>query len=70
MRRFDVRPLLDDARAVRAAQNYRRLRARGITVRSVVDLVVGTFCIDHGFELLQQDRDFLPMAEHLGLRLA
>ena len=70
MRQFTVMSMLDADTVVRAARNYRLLRARGITVRKLVDIVIGTFCIDRGYELLHQDRDCAPMAEHLGLRIA
>jgi predicted nucleic acid-binding protein len=55
-------------RAIRAAQNYRSLRARGITVRKTVDSLIATFCIDRGFPLLSKDRDFEPFVTHLNLR--
>lgn len=70
LRRYDVVSLLDDGLAVRAASNYRRLRALGITIRKTADLIIGTFCIEHGHHLLHADRDFDPMAAHLGLRIA
>lgn len=70
LRRFDVVAMLDDALAVRAAANYRTLRARGVTPRKMADLIIGTFCIERGCGLLHDDRDFDPMVEHLGLRLA
>jgi predicted nucleic acid-binding protein len=66
--RFDLAPMLDPDRAVRAAANYRALRARGIAIRKIVDLVIGTFCIEEGHASLHDDRDFDPMTEHLGLR--
>jgi predicted nucleic acid-binding protein len=56
--------------AVIAARNFRHLRAKGITIRRTVDLLLATYCIVHGHELLQQDRDFLPFSTHLGLKLA
>ena len=68
LRRFEVVSLLDGDRAPRAAANYRTLRARGITVRKTVDLIIGTFCIDESHTLLHDDRDFDPMEAHLGLR--
>ncbi len=67
MRRFEILPLLDDDLAVLAAKNYRRLRGLGITIRKTADLIIGTFCIAHGHRLLHDDRDFDPMAAHLGL---
>jgi predicted nucleic acid-binding protein len=56
--------------AVQAAQNYRWLRNRGITVRKTIDTLIATRCIMDGHELLHSDRDFDPFVEHLGLRLA
>jgi len=69
LRQFVVLPMLDDAVAVQAAAHYRQLRARGITVRKTVDLVIGTWCIRHDIALLHDDRDFDPM-QVLGLRVA
>ena len=54
--------------AVQAAQNFRKLRALGFTVRKTIDTVIATRCIMDGLELLHCDRDFDPFAEHLGLR--
>ena len=56
--------------ALQAARNYRLLRARGITVRRTIDLLIGTFCIEHRHRLIHNDRDFRPMVEHLGLQEA
>lgn len=66
---FDIRPMTTPRIAVAAAQNYRLLRNRGITIRSSIDLVIGTFCIENGHHLLQRDRDYAPMHQHLGLML-
>jgi predicted nucleic acid-binding protein len=62
--------IMDVAIAVEAARNYRTLRARGITLRKTADLIIGTWCIAHDIALLHDDRDFEPMREHLGLRVA
>jgi predicted nucleic acid-binding protein len=69
LRQFDVAPMLDPDLAVQGAAYYRRLRQRGITLRKTIDLIIGTFCIAHRHTLLTSDRVFLPMAEHLGLKL-
>jgi predicted nucleic acid-binding protein len=53
--------------AVKAAENYRVLRRKGVTVPKTVDLWIGTFCIEYGCRLLHNDRDFQPMVDHLGL---
>lgn len=56
--------------AVEAARNFRRLRARGITVRKTIDTLIATRCIQDDLPLLYSDRDFDPFVEHLGLRSA
>jgi predicted nucleic acid-binding protein len=68
LRRFDIVPMAGDAIAVAAAGNFRKLRARGITIRKTIDLLIGTWCIEHRQPLLHNDRDYRPMARHLGLR--
>ena len=55
--------------ALDSARNYRRLRARGISVRKTINVMIGTFCINNGHRLLHADRDFDPMEHHLGLRV-
>jgi predicted nucleic acid-binding protein len=54
--------------ALAAAQHYRSLRAQGITVRSALDVLVASFCIEHDYALLHRDRDFLAFEERRGLR--
>ena len=56
--------------ALASARNYRLLRQKGVTARKTIDVVIATFCIRNGHVLLHADRDFEPMAEHLGLRTA
>lgn len=70
LRRFDIVSMLDDRLAAAAASHYRQLRARGITLRSSADLIIGTWCIVNRVPLLHDDRDFDPMAAHLDLKLA
>ena len=53
--------------AIKAARNFRRLRKHGITIRKTIDVLIATFCIEYGFELLHNDRDFDSMEEVLGL---
>jgi predicted nucleic acid-binding protein len=68
MREFEVIALSDAELAVKAADNYRALRRRGLTIRTTVDLIIGTFCIERGHALLHSDRDFEPMERYLGLQ--
>jgi len=56
--------------AVKASENYRVLREKGITIRKTIDTLIATRCIEDGLTLLHADRDFTPFAEHLGLRVA
>ena len=56
--------------AYKAAENYRMLRSRGITVRKTIDGIIATACIEANVPLLFSDRDFLPYVEHLGLEVA
>ena len=69
LRQFDVVALMDPDLASKAARNYRKLRERGVTVRKTADIVIGTYCIEHGCTLLHDDRDFEPMERHLGLKV-
>jgi predicted nucleic acid-binding protein len=62
-----VEPMVRGGIAARAAQNYRLMRERGFTVRGTIDLLIGTFCIEHGHRLLHDDRDFDAMENLLGL---
>jgi predicted nucleic acid-binding protein len=55
--------------AIQAARNFRALRRRGITVRKTIDTVIATRCIEDGYSLLHNDRDFDSFAKHLGLRV-
>ena len=65
-----VLDLVTPERAILAAEQYRGLRRRGITIRKTIDLLIGAYCVNTGTPLLQDDRDFQPMAKHLGLVLA
>lgn len=58
--------------AVKAAQHYRALLKRRITVSKSVDLLIATWCIEEQCALLHDehdDRDFEPFQE-VGLRCA
>jgi predicted nucleic acid-binding protein len=54
--------------AIAAAENYRALRKRGVTVRKSVDVLIATWCIENDVTLLHADRDFDVM-EELGLQV-
>jgi predicted nucleic acid-binding protein len=54
---------------VAAAQLYRTLRGKGVTIRNVADCMIAAVAIDHGIPLLHHDRDFDPISEHCGLNV-
>jgi len=54
---------------LRAAELYRSLRRRGITIRKPVDCMIAAVAIEHDLALLHHDRDFEPMAAHCGLKV-
>ncbi|HEX3682366.1 MAG TPA: PIN domain nuclease [Bryobacteraceae bacterium] len=53
--------------AIQAAKNFRMLRKFGVTVRKTIDVVIATRCIESGYDLLHNDRDFDPFVKYLGL---
>ena len=55
--------------ALQSADTYRQLRRQGITIRKTIDLLIGTYCIMYGHQLLHQDRDFTPLVTHFGLQV-
>jgi predicted nucleic acid-binding protein len=55
--------------ATEAARNFRKLRAKGFTVRKTIDCWIATFCLRGGHELLHRDRDFDAFENELGLRV-
>jgi predicted nucleic acid-binding protein len=67
MESLDYRDFVGKEIAIQAAQNFRKLRRNGITIRKTIDVIIATFCIENGYELIHNDRDFDPMEEILGL---
>jgi predicted nucleic acid-binding protein len=53
-----------------AADHYRSLRRRGITIRKPVDCMIAAVAIEHRVPLLHNDRDFDHLEKHAGLRVA
>ena len=61
--------LVGKAVSLSAAENYRKLRTRGITIRKTIDMIIGTYCLLNDHELLHSDRDFDAFEQNLGLRV-
>ena len=68
LNKFPCLNLLGKEIAIKAARNYRLLRKKGITIRKTIDVIIATYCIENNFTLLHNDKDFLPMEKHLGLK--
>ncbi len=60
---------IDKSMSIKAAENFRFLRKKGITVRKTTDILIGTFCIEYNIPLLHNDKDFQPMEEYLHLKV-
>jgi predicted nucleic acid-binding protein len=65
----EIRTLCSPTLAVLAADRYRALRKRGVTIRKTIDVIIASYCIEEGLHLLSEDRDFAPFQRHLGLQL-
>ncbi|PAU92703.1 VapC toxin family PIN domain ribonuclease [Aliifodinibius salipaludis] len=55
--------------AIKAASNFRFLRSKGVTIRKTVDMLIGSWCIEHEVELLHNDKDFDQIAIQLPLQI-
>lgn len=66
---LDCVPLGDKSLAIKAASNFRFLRSKGVTIRKTVDMLIGSWCIEHEVELLHNDKDFDQIAVHLPLEI-
>jgi predicted nucleic acid-binding protein len=62
--------LLGVTLAIKSAENYRKLRKKGITIRKTNDVIIATFCIENNLPLLFSDKDFIPFVTHLNLSSA
>lgn len=65
---FQQLEILGTNMAIKAADNYRKLRKKGITIRKTADVIIASFCIENKLPLLFSDRDFIPFVKHLKLR--
>jgi predicted nucleic acid-binding protein len=60
---------MDQTTFLLAANIYRTLRSRGITIRNSVDCMIAAVCIEHKAHLLHSDRDFDYIADIFGLQV-
>ncbi len=69
---FDPLPCTDIGgrrNVIASSENYRLLRASGVTPRGTIDVLIATFCIENGHTLLHADKDFDAMVKPLGLEV-
>lgn len=66
---LDCVHLVGKSLAIKAASNFRFLRSKGVTIRKTVDMLIGSWCIEHEVELLHNDKDFDQIATHLPLQI-
>jgi predicted nucleic acid-binding protein len=60
---------MDRPSFVRAAELYRSLRRRGVTIRKPVDCMIASVAMEHNIALLHNDRDFDPIEAYCGLKV-
>lgn len=65
-----VYDLIGKKLAIKSADNFRKLRKKGITIRKTADVIIATYCIENKIPLLFTDRDFIPFVDHLRLKSA
>ena len=63
-----VHDLIGKQLAIKSADNFRKLRKKGITIRKTTDVIIATYCIENKIPLLFTDKDFTPFVKHLRLR--
>ncbi len=65
-----VHDLVGKEMAIKSANNFRKLRKKGVTIRKTADVIIATYCIENKMPLLFTDKDFTPFVENLRLRSA
>ena len=65
-----VHDLLGKESAIKSANNFRKLRKKGITIRKTADVIIATYCIENKIPLLFTDKDFVPFVDNLRLKSA
>ncbi len=67
---LSVYELLGKDMAIKSANNFRKLRKKGITIRKTADVIIATYCIENKIPLLFTDKDFIPFVDNLRLKSA
>ena len=59
---------MTQAMHLHSADIYRSLRKKGITIRKPIDCMIASVAIAHNVQLLHNDKDFIPIEKHCGLK--
>jgi predicted nucleic acid-binding protein len=54
---------------INAANIYRKLRHKGITIRKTMDCIIAAIALKNNMELLHLDKDFNEIEKHFNLRV-
>jgi len=54
---------------ITAANIYRSLRRKGITIRKPIDCMIASVAIENDIQLLHNDKDFDPIEKNCGLKI-
>lgn len=55
--------------ATSAADLYRFLRKKGVTIRKANDCLIAAVCLHYKFEIIHKDKDFDNIAKHTSLKI-
>jgi predicted nucleic acid-binding protein len=65
---FDYLPT-SEAAFRHAAEIYRKLRSKGLTVRGTIDCIIAATALAHDVHVIHHDRDYDGIAKHFPLRV-
>jgi predicted nucleic acid-binding protein len=54
---------------IQASSIYRTIRKNGKTIRSHIDCIIASICLEHEVDLLHNDKDFNVIAQYTSLRI-
>jgi predicted nucleic acid-binding protein len=54
---------------IRASAIYRMIRKNGQTIRSPIDCIIASICIEHKASILHDDKDYSVIAQHTSLQI-
>ncbi len=55
--------------SIKAAELYRALKRKGVTIRKANDCLIASICIHNNFPLFHNDKDFDNIAKHTSLKI-